>query len=382
MTTTIKINSQNTRATGAKNPPPAPIHFQNPNKKSSNSMRMKSTSLTLAAAAVLAALPLANAQNVTATTDPVGFQAKTIPVGVTPLANPLINSNSLTAQVSSNTASVVSLSSSDNLATILNSTENAGSPFYVEVVSGALEGERWEVNLSSTIASGNAEVTIDTASPNNTSTLVASALVGSTLALRKHVTLSQLQSFFSPALVGNNNAASADQISVYNPSSDTFTNYFLRGDNLTWRIQGTSTTASKFSIPPGTGFLVTKRQSSTTFTSVGSVRTNDFSFPMPQGSSFRAAGYPISYSPAGLGGTLTNGWTGNNNANSADQLQVYNPSTDTFTNYFLRGDGVTWRIQGTSTAVTSDQLFSDNSAFMVLKRQADTDYVLVSPITQ
>jgi len=345
-------------------------------------MRMKSTSLTLAAAAVLAALPLANAQNVTATTDPVGFQAKTIPVGVTPLANPLINSNSLTAQVSSNTASVVSLSSSDNLATILNSTENAGSPFYVEVVSGALEGERWEVNLSSTIASGNAEVTIDTASPNNTSTLVASALVGSTLALRKHVTLSQLQSFFSPALVGNNNAASADQISVYNPSSDTFTNYFLRGDNLTWRIQGTSTTASKFSIPPGTGFLVTKRQSSTTFTSVGSVRTNDFSFPMPQGSSFRAAGYPISYSPAGLGGTLTNGWTGNNNANSADQLQVYNPSTDTFTNYFLRGDGVTWRIQGTSTAVTSDQLFSDNSAFMVLKRQADTDYVLVSPITQ
>ena len=238
------------------------------------------------------------------------------------------------------------------------------------------------MNLSSTIASGNSTITIDTASPNNTSTLASSSLVGSTLALRKHVTLSQLQSFFSPALVGNNNAASADQISVYNPSSDTFTNYFLRGDNLTWRIQGTSTTASKFSIPPGTGFLVTKRQSSTTFTSVGSVRTNDFSFPMPQGSSFRAAGYPISYSPAGLGGTLTNGWTGNNNANSADQLQVYNPTTDTFTNYFLRGDGVTWRIQGTSTAVTSDQLFSDNTAFMVLKRQADTDYVLVSPITQ
>jgi hypothetical protein len=343
---------------------------------------MKPPTSILSIAAIVLAGTIASSFAQNATTDPVGFQTKTIPVGVTPLANPLINPNSLTAQVSSNTASVVSLSSSDNLATILNSTENAGFPFYVEVVSGALEGERWEVNLSSTIASGNAEVTIDTASPNNTSTLVASSIVGSTLALRKHVTLSQLQSFFSPALVGNNNAASADQISVYNPSTDTFTNYYLRADNVTWRIQGTLTTASKFSISPGTGFLVTKRQASTTFTSVGSVRTNDFSFPMPQGSSFRAAGYPISFSAADIGGTSTNGWTGNNNANSADQLQLFNPTTDTFTNYYLRGDGVTWRIQGTLTVVTNDQLFSDNSAFMVLKREAQTDYVFESPITQ
>jgi len=81
MTTTPKTDSQNIHATGAKNAPAAPTHFHNPHKKSSNSMRMKSTSLTLAAAAVLAALPLANAQNVTATTDPVGF------VTVAPLPN-------------------------------------------------------------------------------------------------------------------------------------------------------------------------------------------------------------------------------------------------------------------------------------------------------
>jgi ABC-type Zn2+ transport system substrate-binding protein/surface adhesin len=44
-------------------------------------MRLKSTSLTLAAAVVLAALPLANAQNVTATTDPVGFITVNITAG-------------------------------------------------------------------------------------------------------------------------------------------------------------------------------------------------------------------------------------------------------------------------------------------------------------
>lgn len=343
---------------------------------------MKPSTSILSIAAIVLAGTIASSHAQNATTDPVGFQTKTIPVGVTPLSNPLINSNTLSAQVSANTASVLSLSTSDNLGTILSSTENAGYPFYVEVLSGALEGERWEVNTSATIASGDGTVTIDISSPNNTSTLTTSSLAGSTIALRKHITLAQLQSFFNPALVGNNNAASADQLSIYNSSTDTFTNYFLRGDNVTWRIQGTTTIASKFAIPPGTGFLITKRQSPTTFTSVGSVRTNDFSFPMPQGPSFRASGYPISYSPAGLGGTIANGWTGNNNANSADQLQVYNASTDTFTNYFLRADGITWRIQGTTTAVTSDQLFSDNSAFMVLKRQADTNYVLVSPVAQ
>jgi hypothetical protein len=58
-----------------------PIQSSNPNQKTSNIMRLKSTSLTLAAAAVLAAMPLANAQNVTATTDPVGFVTMNITAG-------------------------------------------------------------------------------------------------------------------------------------------------------------------------------------------------------------------------------------------------------------------------------------------------------------
>ncbi len=339
--------------------------------------------ILLTAALLAGAVISSHAQNATtATTDPVGFQSKSIPVGVTSLSNPLINANAVTAQVSGNTNSVVSLSTSENIGSILNSADNSGFPFYIEVLSGPLEGERWEVNIAATITTGNASITVDTVSPNNTSVLSSDSLVGASIALRKHVTLTQLQSFFSPALVGNNNAASADMISVYNPSTDTFTNYFLRGDSVTWRIQGTTTNATKFSVPSGTGFLVTKRSSPTVFTSVGSVRTNDFAFPMPQGPSFRAPGYPVSYSPQSLGGNATNGWTGNNNAASADQLQIYNPSTDTFTNYFLRGDGVTWRIQGTTTVVTSDQLFSDNNAFMVLKRQADTNYILGSPVVQ
>jgi hypothetical protein len=212
--------------------------------------------------------------------------------------------------------------------------------------------------------------------------LASSAAVGSSVAIRKHVTIEQLQTFFSPALIGNNSATSADQISLYNPAAGTLTSYFLRGDNVTWRQVGTTTGANKVVVPSGTGFFITKRTAPTTYTSVGTVRMNDFAFPMPQGGSFRAPGFPVAYSPSSLGGTSADGWTGNNSAASADQLQVFNPATGTFTAYFLRGDGLTWRQVGTTTTVTTENLFADNNGFLVLRKAADQNYILVNPVVQ
>jgi hypothetical protein len=318
-----------------------------------------------------------NAQT-TATTDPVGFQSTSISVGTSTLANPLVNADVVRAGVSANTASVVTLSGVGNVGSLLSAVE----PYYVEVVTGALEGERFDINTAATIAAANSTVIIDGASPNNTSVLTTDSLATSTLALRKHVTLEQLQGYFSPALIGNNSANSADQIALYESATGSLVSYFLRGDNITWRKVGTTTTSNKTPIPSGTGFFITKRSSSTTYTSVGTVRNNDFAFPMPSGSTFRAPGYPVSYSPSSLGGTAANQWTGNNSANSADQLQTFDPTTGSFTSYFLRGDGVTWRKVGTTTTVTTDQLFADNNGFIVLKRVADPNYVLLNPVVQ
>lgn len=324
------------------------------------------------------------AAQTTVATDPVGFQATTVPVGMTTLGNPLVNSDVVRSTASANTISNITFSGVTNFATLL----TAGEPYYVEVVSGLLNGERYDVNTAATIASSNAVVTIATNSANNTSPLVAGSLTNNTtLAVRKHVTLEQVGSYFSPALIGNNNANLADQISLYSSSSRNLVNYFLRGDNLTWRQAGTTTSANKLPIPSGTGFFITKRTTPTTYTSVGSVRMNDFAFPMAAGSSFRAPGFPVSYTPAAsnapsLGGLATNGWTGNNNANLADQLQVWNPTNRTFITYFLRGDGSSWRQSGTTTTVTSQELFAANNGFMVLKRTNDLDYILVNPIAK
>jgi hypothetical protein len=330
----------------------------------------------------LPALTIAQTQEATATTDPVGYQTAQVPVGISALANPLVNADTVRSAVASNTASVVTLSGVGNVGELL--TE--GEPYYLEVVGGDLEGERFDVNTTATKVSANSTVTIDTLSANNTSILANGVLAEAQVALRKHVTLSQLQGFFSPPLIGNNNQVNADQIQLFNPSTGAFTAYYLRGNGTEWRPLGggSGTSVNTLPVPPGFGFLVKKITAPTSYTSVGAVRNNDFAFPMPQGLSFRAPGYPVSYSPASLGGSGSNGWTGNNNAAAADQLQVYNADTKTFTAYYLRGNGTEWRPLGggSGTGVTSEQLFASDAPFMVLKRQAVTDYILINPVVQ
>jgi hypothetical protein len=324
------------------------------------------------------ALSSVNAQT-TATTDPVGFQTTAVPIGFTALGNPLVNANVVQAGVSANTDSVVTLSGVVNVGSLL----TAGEPFYLEVVSGSLEGERFDLDTAATQTAANSTAVINTSSPNNTlPALSGGQLNGASVAIRKHVTLEQLQTAFSPALIGNNNQAIADQIQLFNPQTGAFTAYYLRGNGTEWRAVGGATAANKTIVAPAVGFLVRKITSASSFTSVGTVRMNDLAFPMPQGASFRAPGFPVSYSPASLGGTAANGWTGNNNQAIADQLQVFNPLTGAFTAYYLRGNGTEWRAVGGATSVTADQLFASDAPFMVLKRQADLDYILVNPVVQ
>ncbi|NDG71636.1 MAG: hypothetical protein EBY32_10110 [Proteobacteria bacterium] len=373
-----KTASQKEPAKGFKTPLLAPTHFYNPNKKTSNSMRLKSTSLTLAAAAVLAALPLANAQNVTATTDPVGFVTATVPVGISPLAVTLLNPDLLKTTATSVSSNSVALSGQTNVGSLL----SAGEPYYIEVYSGSLKGDRFDVDTAATISAANGFVTLNATSTSNTYDVnsIASLLNNATVALRKHVTIEQLQSTASAQLYGNNSNALADQIQVYNNSDNTYTAYFLRGDGTTWRKVGTTISANKTPISPGTGVFIDKKSSSVTFTMTGSVRNNDFALPWKAGLQLVAPGFPIDTTPAGVGGTAANGWVGNNSNALADQIQVYNSATTAYDAYFLRGDGVTWRKVGTTTVVTSLPVATASQSFFVQKTTANSDNVFTNPL--
>lgn len=322
--------------------------------------------------------PLGEAQT-TVSTPIVGFQKATAPVGLSTMGFPLLNSDSLKTTVSSLLGSALSLAGQSNVGALL----TAGEPYYVEVYSGSLKGDRFDVDTAATISAANASVVLSSASANNTYPVgsIVAQLDGASVALRKHITIEQVQQMASASLVGNNSAASADQIQLYDTSSLGYTAYFLRGDGTTWRKVGTVTTANKTPIPPGTGVFISKKTSPVDILSTGTVRQNDFSAPYAAGLQLQAPGFPLDASPSSIGGTAANGWTGNNSAASADQIQIYNPSTAGYESYFLRADGTTWRKVGTVTTVTSDLLMTSSRGYFVSRQTADNNNVLLNPIT-
>ena len=315
----------------------------------------------------------------TVSTPIVGFQKATAPVGLSTMGFPLLNSDALKTTVTSLSGSALSLAGQSNVGSLL----AAGEPYYVEVYSGTLKGDRFDVDTPATISAANGTVVLNSSSANNTYAVgsIAAQLDGATVALRKHITIEQVQQMASASLVGNNSAASADQIQLYDNSTLGYTAYFLRGDGTTWRKVGTVTTANKTPIPPGMGVFISKKTAPVDILSAGAVRQNDFAAPYNTGLQLQAPGFPVDASPSSIGGTAGNGWTGNNSAAAADQIQIYNPSTQGYDAYFLRADGTTWRKVGTVTTVTTDLLMTSSRAYFVSRQTADNDNVLVNPIS-
>jgi len=308
-----------------------------------------------------------SAQSVT--TAPVGAVSKTISVGLNAVGITLLNPDIIVANATANTASVITLSGVTNVGALLTST----LPYYVEAISGPLEGERFDVDVAATITAANGTVVLASASSNNTFALAADNAINSQFALRQHVTVAQVQSYFTTALTASTTLNNADQIRIFNPSTGAFITYQYRAAN-TW-VQGASN-VNNAPIPPGVGIFFRKVGSPATMVMTGGVRTNDFAMPMAAGLSFRAPGYPINYSPTSLGALTANGWTFNNSSNLADQIRIFNPATGAFITYFYR-TSTAW-VQG-ATNVTTSEIIPFDSAYLLSRRTADTNYIVNAP---
>ena len=339
---------------------------------------MKKLNLGLAILA-LAAMSVNAQTNQPVYSDIVGYQTISVPVGLSTAGFPLLNPDVLKVATTTLTGADLALAGQTNVGALLTSAE----PYYIEVYSGTLKGDRFDVDVAATIAAANGNVVLNSASLNNTLLFssVGTNLNGATVALRKHVTIEQVQGMASSALVGNNTAGSADQIQFYDNATAGYAAYYLRVDGTTWRKVGTTTTANKTPIPSGVGVFISKKTGAATLTAVGNVRLNDFSVPYQVGLQLAAPGIPINVTPGSQGGTVANGWTGNNTAGSADQIQVYNPDISGYDSYYLRADGITWRKVGTTTTVTTTDVATSAQAFFVSRKTADSSNILVNPIT-
>ena len=317
----------------------------------------------------------------TVSTPIVGFQKVSVPVGASTAGFPMLNPDVLKTTATSLSGSVLTLTGQSNVGSLLTS----GEPYYLEVYSGALKGERFDVDTAATISAANGTIVLSASSGNNSFPVasIASSLDGATVAVRQHVTLDQIRTSASPALVGNNFASSADQVQLYNPNTKSYLSYYLRGDGTNWRVTGATTNGfNKIVIPPGTGVFIQKRTAGTEITTAGNVRQNDFSRPYVAGLQLLSSPYPLNYTAAGFGASSSNGWTANNFATSADQIQIYNPSGKNYTSYYLRGDGTNWRKTGSTTnELASFEMINPANGFFVLRRSADNNNILVNPIS-
>ena len=185
---------------------------------------MKKTNLL--AVLALAATPAFLHAQTTSYSDIVGYQKTSLVVGLNPVGIPLLNNDLFKGPATSLSGSTLSLSSVSNAGALLTS----GEPHYLEVYSGALKGDRFDIDTAATITAANGTVVLSSSSANNTLAVasIGTALDGETVAIRRHITLEKVQSFVQGALVGNNTPANADQILIFNPNTQSFLTYYLR----------------------------------------------------------------------------------------------------------------------------------------------------------
>ena len=312
-----------------------------------------------------------------------GVITRDLPVGITGFSFPLISSELL--QGSGSGANLPATINGAAVMTIpLNSAQPpqsvlvAGQAYYLEATSGTLEGERLEIDVASTMLANSGTVAVDLNSPRSTvSSLAVGATNGCTFAIRAHVTLAKFQAMMSPTLVGNNIAASADSVMLY--GSGGFTTFYLRADGVTWRKSGSTTDYSTLVIAPDQPILVQLRSGAKTITHYGFPRQNDFRVNLPNGTGVAATGFPVDITPVQFGGLANAGlpvqfsWLGNNIQSTADNILVFDPAKSSFTSYYLRSDGLTWRTAGNANSFSSTTILKPD-AFILVKRTNSNPY--------
>ena len=341
---------------------------------------MKKINLALAIMVVLIAnSAISKAQSVTA---PVGYVKYSIGVGLNAVGISLINPDIVKAIVTSKTSTSITLDGQSNIGSLLTSTE----PYYVEGYSGDSKGERFDVDGPATIAAGNAIVLSANSVNNSQEFNMGSVGIGDIVALRKQVTIKQLQDSVEASTgtgwVGSDDSSSADQIMILDPVQQSFAIYYLRADGTTWRALSGRTDFSKAPIAAGRGIFVDKKEKPVNIAFVGCVRDNDFATPYYAGYDLKASPIPMDFSPASIGGTQQNNWTGSDTFTSADQIMIFNSDNQNFGIYYLRADGTTWRSTSDRANYKDSPLITSAGVYLVNKIAGDLGQVLNNPLPQ
>jgi hypothetical protein len=226
-----------------------------------------------------------------------------------------------------------------DLSTLLTS----GSAYYIEFMTGAYAGSRFDVTAGGV---GSLTLALDTdlysgTAPYNTLLGAPPAgLAGSLFILRRHQTLA---SVFPPAaFTATANPTTASSFQTY--SGGAWQTYWLytSGSATQWVLLGDSNLTDQNStvLPSGQGAFLQSRTAVSDLLLYGKVRANRFVRPMAVGINLVRSGFPLLQSPSDRSMTIIgNGYTGNRDFKYADQILIWNGDTTsgqtTYETYFL-----------------------------------------------
>ena len=263
-----------------------------------------------------------------------------------------------------------------------------GESYFLEVIghvdgtTAALVGQRFEVDEAATLAGSIGQLSLDLASPHNTSPAAALAgLASYRVVVRPHWTLAALLGTGAKVKVNAaTSASSADQVLAWNGSG--FSVYYVRGGDVPqWRNAATGAANQDGAIlPPGAGLLLRRQAGALAFAVPGEVRTNTFVRPPFTGSQIITGGFPIDSTPADLKIVDGPGLTPGTSPSNSDQLLSW--AENAFNVYYLRdGQVPQWRNAATGLIDYSNSaIFSARGASLLLLRAPAVGATPVSPI--
>jgi hypothetical protein len=339
-------------------------------------MNMKKLNVGLAifVAAVMAGNAQTNSTN-TVYSDIVGYHTKTISSGLNSVGLPLLKSDLVKTTATSVTANSILLSGETNFGAKLNSAKS----YYVEVYSGTLKGDRFDVDVTGSIAAANGGVVLNPSSGNNTMPVasIGTNLNSQTIAVREHISIADLEAMLSAPATGTASVATSDSIGFTEAGALVFYTKKIDGS---WKRVGSPSDFSTKIIPPGSGVFFRKAGSgSSTLTQVGNVRDNDFARVYTNLLDLTAPAYPIDKTPSSLGvvpGAGSTDWTGGTAA-TGDSVSIIEGGA--LVKYTLKSDGKLTRVGSPSDFINNTAVFAGSEAQLIKRSKANADTVMVKP---
>ena len=314
---------------------------------------------------------------------PLGWRRTVVHPGRVTHGNPFAKKSVFSSRIASSTGSTVNLGNGG-----LSGRLDSDGTYYVEFVTGPMEGHRFDLDAS---ASGDSRLVLAMNSEHNTSAalLLGNTLLGSRVLVRPHTKLGEV---YPPGdFIGGLDSSAVDQIQFF--TGQGYDSLFLvdmgNGTPPYWTNMATAALADEAErvVPPGAGCFLQKTGSSATVLTVGEVRTNRFVQPLRVGLNLISEPCPVDQSPASRRLLLEDGFTGSANPAEADQILRWrgneDPSQAGFASYFLLdlGSGSPLRYwTGQATAALANEnatvLFrADRAVFLRMKAGMATYYV-------